>query len=461
MKLASKGVHYLLYVLLVAQAVLGFLVGWSAGHPIHLFGIGIRGPFGALDRPVRHQIREIHQWVGYSIVIIAAGHALAALYHHYRLHDRVLGRMFPPARKTEEARGRLTARPADCPADLDRQLLIVADHPQRRRGNHRIQRPAELGGAGDRLVIHGNHHVAGAKPPLRSSRIGLDQCHAGAARSRVSRPRGEVRCEIGCAEPEAGDRAGIVADELVDDRRRDGAGSRLPLPAVVATPSTLPSAPKKGLPGASGGAPGCIRRYVPWACASTRKSLPIIDSTAAQPVPLVCSEKPKSPTRANAWSAKSAALRPVALAWARTRPETRCPRGPRRYRPCVRRRRSPGDRSWGAFPTRPAIRRPTRRRPRPATFPALSVAMAGQSRSTAGARLGKWAGERSGRAGGPARRECDWAAPDRGRHSLRQARRSRPRQATTGRCAAPSVQAAGGPGHSPNRSLCAFSTSSV
>jgi len=105
-KLASTGVHYLLYVLLVAQAVLGFLVGWSAGHPIHLFGIGIPGPFGALDRPVRHQIREIHQWVGYSIVIIAAGHALAALYHHYRLHDRVLGRMLPPARKTEEARVR-------------------------------------------------------------------------------------------------------------------------------------------------------------------------------------------------------------------------------------------------------------------------------------------------------------------------------------------------------------------
>ena len=104
-RLASKGVHYLLYVLLVAQAVLGFTVGWSAGHPIHLFGIGIPGPFGALDRPLRHEIREIHQWVGYTIVIIAAGHALAALYHHYALHDRVLGRMFPPARKSEAAAG--------------------------------------------------------------------------------------------------------------------------------------------------------------------------------------------------------------------------------------------------------------------------------------------------------------------------------------------------------------------
>jgi cytochrome b561 len=100
-KIASKGVHYLLYALLVGQAVLGFVVGWSAGHPIHFFGIGIPGPFGALDRPVRHEIREIHQWVGYSIVILAFGHALAALYHHYARHDRVLGRMFPPAREAE------------------------------------------------------------------------------------------------------------------------------------------------------------------------------------------------------------------------------------------------------------------------------------------------------------------------------------------------------------------------
>ena len=102
-KLASKSVHYLLYGLLLAQAILGFIVGWSAGHPIHLFGLAIPGPIGALPRPVRHDIREVHQWVGYSIVIIACGHALAALYHHYALHDRVLGRMFPPARKAEAA----------------------------------------------------------------------------------------------------------------------------------------------------------------------------------------------------------------------------------------------------------------------------------------------------------------------------------------------------------------------
>jgi len=36
-----------------------------------------------------------------SIVILAAGHAAAALYHHYALKDRVLGRMLPLARRRE------------------------------------------------------------------------------------------------------------------------------------------------------------------------------------------------------------------------------------------------------------------------------------------------------------------------------------------------------------------------
>jgi len=100
-KVASKGVHYLLYLLLIVQAGLGLGVGWAAGHPIHVFGVPIPGPLDALPRSTRHELREIHEKVGYGIVILALGHALAALYHHYALHDRVLGRMLPWARRTE------------------------------------------------------------------------------------------------------------------------------------------------------------------------------------------------------------------------------------------------------------------------------------------------------------------------------------------------------------------------
>ena len=103
-KLASKAVHYLLYVLLVIQAGLGFGWRWAQGHPVSFFGLfGIPGPYGELGRPTRHLFHDFHEYVGWAIVIIAFGHALAALYHHYKLHDRVLGRMLPPARRSEPA----------------------------------------------------------------------------------------------------------------------------------------------------------------------------------------------------------------------------------------------------------------------------------------------------------------------------------------------------------------------
>ena len=95
-KLASKAVHYLLYLLLLAQAGLGFAFRWAQGHPVSFFGLfGIPGPFGELARPERRQLHELHEWGGWAIVIIALLHALAALYHHYVLKDRVLKRMLP------------------------------------------------------------------------------------------------------------------------------------------------------------------------------------------------------------------------------------------------------------------------------------------------------------------------------------------------------------------------------
>ena len=104
MRIASKGVHYLLYLLLAAQVVTGFLFRWAQGHPVSFFGLfAIPSPFDAFDRAARRQFHTIHEWIGWTIIIVAFAHALAALYHHYALRDRVLGRMFPPARRSETA----------------------------------------------------------------------------------------------------------------------------------------------------------------------------------------------------------------------------------------------------------------------------------------------------------------------------------------------------------------------
>ena len=95
---ASKGLHYLLYALLAAEAVLGFLLRWAGGEAMSFFGLLIPAPFAPLSRATHHQIGELHENVGWAIVILAAVHAGAALYHHYALKDRVLLRMLPARR---------------------------------------------------------------------------------------------------------------------------------------------------------------------------------------------------------------------------------------------------------------------------------------------------------------------------------------------------------------------------
>ena len=105
-KLASKAVHYLLYILVAVQVCLGFAFRWAQGHPVSFFGLfAIPGPYGAVARPTRQLIGAFHEYAGWAIIIIALGHAFAALYHHYRLHDRVLGRMLPMARRSERMAG--------------------------------------------------------------------------------------------------------------------------------------------------------------------------------------------------------------------------------------------------------------------------------------------------------------------------------------------------------------------
>jgi len=103
MRIASKATHYVLYALLIAEAVLGFAFRWGAGRPMAFFGKGIPPMIGEMAKPLRRELREFHEWIGWAIIIIALLHALAALYHHYVLKDRVLVRMLPRGARERSA----------------------------------------------------------------------------------------------------------------------------------------------------------------------------------------------------------------------------------------------------------------------------------------------------------------------------------------------------------------------
>src|SRR5271167_2837142 len=97
-ELASKVVHYLLYVLLAAQVALGFVLRWSGNEALSFFGLLIPPPFAPFSKPAHELVGDFHNWVAWTIIILAGGHAAAALFHHFVLRDDILWRMLPGLR---------------------------------------------------------------------------------------------------------------------------------------------------------------------------------------------------------------------------------------------------------------------------------------------------------------------------------------------------------------------------
>lgn len=95
LELAAKAVHYLLYALLIAEAVLGFVLRWSGNESMSFFGLLIAPPFAPFSKPAHHNVGEAHELIGWAIIVVAAFHAAAALFHHFVVRDAVLTRMLP------------------------------------------------------------------------------------------------------------------------------------------------------------------------------------------------------------------------------------------------------------------------------------------------------------------------------------------------------------------------------
>jgi cytochrome b561 len=93
--IAAKAVHGLLYLLLAAQIVLGFLLRWAQGEPFFFFGLFSVPQLGTPDKPTAHFFEYLHNLAGWAIIYVALAHAVAALVHHYWLKDNVLRRMMP------------------------------------------------------------------------------------------------------------------------------------------------------------------------------------------------------------------------------------------------------------------------------------------------------------------------------------------------------------------------------
>ncbi|AMO58800.1 cytochrome B561 [Endozoicomonas montiporae] len=92
----AVSVHHLIYLLLFAIMISGYLISTADGRPVSFFGwfeipALVSGISGQEDIA-----GEVHFYLAWALVILASLHGLAAIKHHLIDRDRTLTRMLKP-----------------------------------------------------------------------------------------------------------------------------------------------------------------------------------------------------------------------------------------------------------------------------------------------------------------------------------------------------------------------------
>jgi cytochrome b561 len=92
--IGAKLGHALLYLLLFTVMISGYLISTADGSSISVFDL-FSVPATLTDLPSQEDIAgEVHWYSALALVILAGGHGLAALKHHFINQDTTLVRMF-------------------------------------------------------------------------------------------------------------------------------------------------------------------------------------------------------------------------------------------------------------------------------------------------------------------------------------------------------------------------------
>ena len=92
-RLAAQGLHWLLYLLLVVQGLIGWIATSAYRAPIPVFGLFEMPPIWPENRALSDQLFVVHRAIGILLAFLIVGHIGAALFHHFVRRDRVLMRM--------------------------------------------------------------------------------------------------------------------------------------------------------------------------------------------------------------------------------------------------------------------------------------------------------------------------------------------------------------------------------
>jgi cytochrome b561 len=93
---SSSAVHLLLYSLMLAVPLTGWVRSSASGYPLRWFELIDIPKFAVSRGSVEAQIASTaHELLGWALIALAALHVAAALYHHLVLRDQVMQRMLP------------------------------------------------------------------------------------------------------------------------------------------------------------------------------------------------------------------------------------------------------------------------------------------------------------------------------------------------------------------------------
>jgi cytochrome b561 len=96
-RVAARATTILLYALLGLQPLLGLAASLLHGDRVVLFGgIALPGPL-PVNKPLAHDIFQLHGWTAIALLLLIGLHAAAALHHHFVRKDAVLAGMLPGA----------------------------------------------------------------------------------------------------------------------------------------------------------------------------------------------------------------------------------------------------------------------------------------------------------------------------------------------------------------------------
>jgi cytochrome b561 len=91
----ARAVHFLLYVLLLAIPVLGWMSASFRGFPVTLFGLVELPSLMAKRAPGFGWTGDVHTFLSYTMLALVGLHVAATLYHWLIRRDGVLQRMLP------------------------------------------------------------------------------------------------------------------------------------------------------------------------------------------------------------------------------------------------------------------------------------------------------------------------------------------------------------------------------